>query len=103
MAPITELSHVTNPLVSSDCLETSASQLDGVSKDLEDSVRFETARLLQAAGILLRLPQGLIAQSITILYRFWAGPDGGSMLEYDSKASPAIPKDIVLASVFTLY
>ena len=85
MAPITEFSHLANPLASSIQLETSATQLDGVPRVLEDAVRFETARLLQAAGILLRLPQELIAESIIILYRFWIGPDGGSILECDSK------------------
>lgn len=85
MAPILEVSHLANPLVSSTQLETSATQLDGVPKELEDSVRFATARLLQAAGILLRLPQELIAQSIILLYRFWVGADGGSMLETDPK------------------
>ena len=85
MAPITQPSHLANPLASSAQLEISASHLDGVPRDLEDSVRFETARLLQAAGILLRLPQELVAHSIVLLYRFWIGPDGGSMLEYDSK------------------
>ena len=85
MAPISELSHLANSLASSSQLETSATQLDGVPRELEDSVRFDTARLLQAAGILLRLPQEVIAQSIVILYRFWSGPDGGSMLEHDSK------------------
>ena len=84
MAPLTAPSHLLNPLATSVQLETSASRLDGVPKELEDSVRFETARLLQAAGILLRLPQEIIAQAITILYRFWVGPDGGSMLDYDS-------------------
>lgn len=88
MVPITSLSHLANPLITSEQLETSASQLDGVPKDLEDSIRFETARLMQAAGILLRLPQDLIAQSIVILYRFWAGPEGGSMLDHDSKVIP---------------
>ena len=83
MAPVTELSHLANPLVSVTQLETSASQLDGLPKDLEDSIRSESGRLLQAAGILLRLPQELIAQSIIILQRFWAGADGGSMLEHD--------------------
>lgn len=87
MVPITALSHLANPLVTSEQLETSATQLDGVPKDLEDSIRFETARLMQAAGILLRLPQDLIAQSIVILYRFWTGPEGGSMLDHDSKVS----------------
>ena len=85
MVPITELSHLVNPLATSVQLETSASQLDGVPKDLEHSIRFETARLLQAAGVLLRLPQELIAQSIITVYRFWTGADGGSLLEDDSR------------------
>ncbi|KAK3703129.1 hypothetical protein LTR37_014606 [Vermiconidia calcicola] len=93
MAPISELSHLANSLASSSQLETSATQLDGVPRELEDSVRFDTARLLQAAGILLRLPQEVIAQSIVILYRFWSGPDGGSMLEHDSK-------DVAAASLY---
>lgn len=84
MASISGLSHLTNPLASPLQLETSASQLDGLPKDVEDSIRFQSARLLQAAGILLRLPQDLVAQSIILLYRFWLGPDGGSMLEHDS-------------------
>lgn len=85
MAPITELSHLANPLATSLQLESSASQLDGVPRDLEDSIRFETARLLQAAGTLLRLPQELIAHSIIIFYRYMTGVDGGSLLEHDSK------------------
>jgi len=85
MAPISGLSHFANPLVASLQLETSASQLDGVPKDLENSISYETARLIQAAGILLRLPQEIIAQAIIILQRFWSGPDGGSMLEHVSK------------------
>lgn len=85
MAPISTLCHLLNPLATSTQLETSSSQLDGVPKDIEDSVRFETTGLIQAAGILLRLPQEIIAQSIVILYRFWTGPYGGSLLEHDSK------------------
>ena len=64
-------------------LEATSSQLDGVPRDLEDSIRYRTMLLLQAAGILLRLPQELIAQSMVVQQRFWAGPDGGSMLEHD--------------------
>lgn len=85
MAPISEVSHLLNPLATSLQLEMSASQLDGVPKELEDSIRFETARLVQAAGILLRLPQEIIAQAIVTLQRFWTGPDGDSLLEHDSK------------------
>jgi hypothetical protein len=83
-APDLNPSHLTNPLASLIQLETSANQLDGVPRDVEDSIRYETTRLLQAAGILLRLPQDLIAQSIILLHRFWSGPDGGSMAEHDS-------------------
>lgn len=85
MARISTTSHLLNPLATSAQLETSASQLDGVPRDLENAVRYETMRLLQAAGILLHLPQELIAQSIVILQRFWAGPDGGSILDYNPK------------------
>lgn len=85
MAPITELSHLANPLASSTQLETSATQLAGVPKQLEDSVRFRSAQLIQAAGILLRLPQEIVAQSIVLLDRFWIGPDGGSMLDHNPK------------------
>ncbi|KAM0703284.1 hypothetical protein Q7P35_009222 [Cladosporium inversicolor] len=82
-------SHLINPLASPAHLETSASQLDGVPKDLEDSIRYETTRLLQATGILLRLPQEIIAQSIVILSRFWAGADGTSLLDCDAKDAAA--------------
>lgn len=96
MAPITQPSHLANPLATSDQLETSASQLDGVPTDLEASIRFSTAQLLQAAGILLRLPQELIAQAIILTYRFWTGPDAGSLLEDDAEVrgrSRPIPPD----------
>ena len=77
-------SELTNALATAVQLETSSTQLDEVPRELEDSIRFETARLMQAAGVLLRLPEELIAQSIIILYRFWTSADGGSMLEYDA-------------------
>ena len=54
---------------------------------MEDSVHFETARLMQAAGILLRLPQEVIAQAIILLQRFWIGPDGCRLLEANAKVS----------------
>jgi len=86
---ITESSHLVNPLASSLQLETSASRLDGVPRDLEDSICFETGRLLQAAGVSLRLPQEITAQSIVLWQRFSIGPDGGSFLEYDAEVSDA--------------
>ncbi|KAI9673850.1 MAG: hypothetical protein M1817_002056 [Caeruleum heppii] len=82
MAPI---SHLSNPLATPEQLSTSASRLDGVPLDLERSVHFAGARLTQAAGILLRLPQDIIAQAIIIFTRFWIGSDGGSLRQYSTK------------------
>ncbi|KAK3679163.1 hypothetical protein LTR78_000724 [Recurvomyces mirabilis] len=93
MAPIRDHSHLVNSLATSTHLETSASQLDSVPRHLEDSIRYETSRLSQAAGILLSLPQEIIAQSIIVMQRFWVGPEGGSMLEYD-------PQDVASAAMY---
>ncbi|KAF2712652.1 hypothetical protein K504DRAFT_427146 [Pleomassaria siparia CBS 279.74] len=77
-----QVSPLANPLATVAQLETSGSQLDGIPADLEDSIRFAGARLTQAAGILLRLPQEVIAQAIVVFSRFWVGPEGGSLEEY---------------------
>lgn len=90
MAPINGLSHLSNPLALPEQLANSASQLDGVPSDLEDSIRYESQRSIQAAGVLLRLPQEIIAETIIILSRFWLGPEGGSFLEYAATVSPKI-------------
>ncbi|KAH9832367.1 putative cyclin-L1-like protein, partial [Teratosphaeria destructans] len=91
MAPIVVVtpSHLVNPAATSSQLETSSSQLDGVPRDVEDAVRYHTASLIQAAGILLRLPQDIIAAAIVTLQRFWVGPDGGSVLEHDAQDTAA--------------
>jgi len=79
MAPAQEQLHsLANPLATIDQLSTSSSQLDGVPADLESSLRYAGVQLTQAAGILLRLPQEIIAQAIVILYRFYIGSEGGS-------------------------
>jgi hypothetical protein len=70
MAPVIGLSHITNPLA---------------TPDLEVSIKYESSRLIQAAGILLHLPQELIAEVIIIFSRFWLGPEGGSLAEYAAK------------------
>ena len=76
-----------NPLVSADQLQASASHLDGVPADLETSIRVAGAQLTQAAGILLRLPQEVIAQAIVLFARFWVGEEGGSVLKDDVRVS----------------
>ena len=74
------LASLSNPLITVEQLSSSSSQLDGVSSEIESSVRLAGALLTQAAGILLRLPQQLIAQAIVIFTRFYVGPEGGSFL-----------------------
>ncbi|THY06459.1 hypothetical protein D6D02_07483 [Aureobasidium pullulans] len=70
-----------------------ASQLDRIPGDLEVSIKFEGSRLIQAAGVLLHLPQELIAEAIILFARFWLGPEGGSLAEYHAK-------DVIAASVY---
>lgn len=73
-----DLAGLSNALATIEQLSTSSSQLDGVPADLENSLRFAGAQLTQAAGILLRLPQEIIARAIVIFYRFYLGSEGGS-------------------------
>jgi len=87
MAPVSGLSHLSNPLATPKQLANSASQLDGIPAELEDSIRYASQRLIQAAGVSLRLPQDVIAQAQVIFTRFWLGPDGGSLLRFDSKVT----------------
>ena len=79
------LASLSNPLATLDQLSSSSSQLDGLSTDLESSIRFRGAELTQAAGVLLRLPQETIAQAIVIFTRFYVGPEGGSFLINSAK------------------
>ncbi|KAF2500451.1 hypothetical protein BU16DRAFT_453163 [Lophium mytilinum] len=86
MAPTpNQNSQLVNPLATTAQLSSSGSQLDGVPADLEDSVRFAGASLTQAAGMLLRLPQEIIAQAVVLFTRFWVGPEGGSLIEYGTE------------------
>lgn len=85
------LTFISNPLATPTQLSNSASQLDGVPPDLEASIRYACVKLTQAAGILLRLPQDIIAQAIVIFTRFWIGSEGGSLMVHSAKAEPAQP------------
>ncbi|KAL0265330.1 hypothetical protein SLS55_001295 [Diplodia seriata] len=94
MAP-QHASHLSNPLATPAQLAQSGSQLDGVPSDLEDSIRFAGQRLTQQAGILLRLPQDIVAQAIVVYTRFWIGPEGGSLKDYGAK-------DVSAAALYTV-
>ena len=76
---IDDLSSLSNPLATIEQLSNSNSSLDGVSASLESSVRYAGLRITQAAGILLRLPQEIVAQAMVIFTRFYIGPEGGSI------------------------
>ncbi|KAL8753126.1 MAG: hypothetical protein Q9184_005520 [Pyrenodesmia sp. 2 TL-2023] len=76
MAP--DFESLSNLLATVEQLSTSGSSLDGVPLELESSVRFAGLELTQAAGILLRLPQEIVAQAMMIFTRFYLGPEGGS-------------------------
>ncbi len=64
------MAHLSNPLATPQQLEAKLSH-DPLPSELQDSIRFYTARLTQAAGVLLRLPQDIAAQAVVILYRYW--------------------------------
>lgn len=85
MAPISALESLSNALATPAQLSTSSSSLDGVPSDLETSIRYAGAQLTQAAGVLLRLSQDIIAQAIVTFTRFWIGPEGGSLRIYSAK------------------
>lgn len=73
---------ISNPLATVAQLQTSGSQLDGIPADLERSIFFAGASLTQAAGVLLRLPQDIIAKAVITFQRFWLGPEAGSLKDY---------------------
>lgn len=66
------MAHLTNPLVSPEQLASCTRINDALPQSAQDLIRFSTAKLTQAAGILLRLPQSVSAQAVVVLYRYWA-------------------------------
>src|SRR5436190_1136883 len=68
------MSHLWNPLVTVQQLEECL-LLHKLPPELQDSIRYYTARLTQAAGILLQLSQAIVAQAVVTLYRFWTVED----------------------------
>lgn len=68
------MSYLSNPLASAEQLFSRSSE-NALPIELQDSIRFYTARLTQAAGILLRLPQDITAQANVLLHRYWLMDD----------------------------
>lgn len=65
-----EMAHLSNPLATTRQL-LGLKTANALPPELQDCIRFYTARLTQAAGILLGLPQDIIAQAIVTLQRYW--------------------------------
>ncbi|KAE8444837.1 hypothetical protein EG329_014192 [Mollisiaceae sp. DMI_Dod_QoI] len=68
------MSHLSNPLATAEQLYKNVSN-NSLPIELQDSIRFYAARLTQAAGILLRLPQSITAQANVLLFRYWLVDD----------------------------
>jgi hypothetical protein len=68
------MSHLSNPLATAEQLRRKA-LVNSLPVEIQDSIRFYTARLTQAAGILLRLPQDITAQANVLLVRYWLVDD----------------------------
>ncbi|KAF9894034.1 hypothetical protein FE257_009006 [Aspergillus nanangensis] len=85
MANPSGLKYLSNALATLDQLSNSSSSIDGVSPDLETSIRFAGTQLTQAAGVLLRLSQDIISQAVVTFTRFWIGAEGGSLRIYSVK------------------
>ena len=68
------MSHLSNPLATAEQLHQRA-LVNSLPAEIQDSIRYYTARLTQAAGILLRLPQDITAQANVLLYRYWLVDD----------------------------
>lgn len=75
MAPITDLKLLANPLATAEQLY-SLHDDDRSRAENGQSLRFAQAILTQAAGVLLRLPQEVIATSLVLLQRFWVEGHG---------------------------
>lgn len=75
MAPTTRLDHLSNALVTSKQLSRLRDGPFLYWTEDAQSIRFVQSELTQAAGVLLRLPQEVIATAIVILQRFWINSD----------------------------
>lgn len=64
------MSHLSNPLATASQLYQKSSS-NALPVEIQESIRYYAARLTQAAGILLQLPQDITAQANVLLFRYW--------------------------------
>lgn len=70
MAPVSSLDHLSNPLVTTEQLYRYQNSTSDLYGEDAQSLQFASAQLTQAAGVLLRLPQEVIATAIVLLQRY---------------------------------
>ena len=85
------MAHLTNPLVSPSQLFALSALNSPLPPDLQASIRYYTARLTQAAGLLLRLPQDITAQANVLLFRYWV-VDPLMQWEFSVRIFPHLPQ-----------
>jgi hypothetical protein len=83
------MSHLSNSLATAQQLHSRISGIP-LPTELQDSVRYYTARLTQAAGVLLKLPQAIAAQAVVILFRYWLI---GDVMKYEFSVGTSIGSD----------
>ena len=82
MAPVQDLDHLSNPLVTS----TQLADFQSFHDDHQNTV-YISSHLTQTAGILLHLPQEVIANAIVLLQRYLVGSESLSTYHSTSAAS----------------
>jgi cyclin L len=89
MAPMSRLDKLSNALVTAKQLTRLHDGQSSYWTQDAQSIRFVQGELTQAAGVLLRLPQEVIANAIVILQRFWINFDD---YEEDKVGCPALKR-----------
>lgn len=82
-----------NFYVSKEDLADSPSRKDGISADTERDQRIYGCELIQEAGILLRLPQAVMATGQVLLHRFYCKV---SLVAHDVKVRVALTVILLL-------
>lgn len=85
------MAHLTNPLATPSQLFALSALNYPLPPDLQASIRYYTARLTQAAGLLLRLPQDITAQANVLLFRYWV-VDPLMQWEFSVRIFPCLPQ-----------
>src|SRR5271170_3772447 len=89
MAAFSNLDHLSNPLITANQLTRFQEDTAEYLGDHAQSIRYAQTQLTQAAGVLLRLPQEVIAIAIVILQRYWIHGNAESDEISDTKTCSA--------------